>query len=338
MDDPVVLLTQIIQAAVESSASDIHIDPKREWVEIRFREQGVLREFTRYDNALHDQIVRQVMVRSSMRIDDTLRPQDGRCVWREGVLIDMRVAVCPALFGQAITMRLIRSEQSAGLLEIGIRPDAVEVLHEGLMRKGKAIIIAGATGSGKTTTACALLTHIQTSALSVISLEDPIEYVMSFARQIQINHSVGLSFATVLRTILRQNPDVVFVGEIRDAETARVAMNAALTGHKVISTIHSHSARQALARLRDMGVEAYVIRAAIGAILFQQLVPSIRPTSAGMGRVPLCEYLTMHEGADSPDDLQYEFFSIKDDVAHKTLLGMFDEQQSQDLLSYHEET
>ncbi|GBD03725.1 Type II secretion system protein E [bacterium HR19] len=263
--------------AVKERASDIHIEPAERETVIRMRIDGVLHEIIRINKTLHEPIVSRIKVMSRLDIAEKRIPQDGKIKLKvAGRDIDVRVSTLPTVFGERVSLRILdRTATILKLEEIGMEEDVLRKMKELIRKTYGMILITGPTGSGKTTTLYACLSEINSPEINIITIEDPIEYQLKGINQIQVNPKVGLTFATGLRSILRQDPDVVMVGEIRDSETASIAIHAALTGHLVLSTLHTNDAPSAIARLIDMGIEPYLISSAVFATLAQRLVRKI---------------------------------------------------------------
>ena len=263
--------------AVKERASDIHIEPAEKETVIRMRIDGVLHEIIRINKSLHEPIVSRIKVMSRLDIAEKRIPQDGKIKLKvAGKDIDVRVSTLPTIFGERVSLRILdRTATILKIEELGMEDDTIEKMKQLIKKTYGMILITGPTGSGKTTTLYACLSEINSPGINIITIEDPIEYQLKGINQIQVNPKVGLTFATGLRSILRQDPDVIMVGEIRDGETASIAIHAALTGHLVLSTLHTNDAPSAITRLIDMGIEPYLISSAVFATLAQRLVRKI---------------------------------------------------------------
>ena len=271
------LVTLLIAAAVQAGSSDIHIEAEEKDVKVRFRLDGILHDAASVPKKDWQKVIARIKLLAKLKLNITDKPQDGRfSILLEDDKIDVRVSTIPISYGESVVMRLLRST-SAGLAfeDLGVFGIAKKRLDEQVIRPNGMIITTGPTGSGKTTTLYAILNKLNAEGTKIITLEDPIEYRLEGINQSQIDHSQGYSFADGLRSILRQDPDIVMVGEIRDLETADVAINAALTGHLVISTIHTNSASGAIPRFMAMGVKGFLLAPAINAIIGQRLVRKI---------------------------------------------------------------
>jgi len=275
-DGPLVrLVNSIIFQAAEDGASDIHVEPQEDCLLVRYRIDGVLQEVQRVPKRLSSGVTTRLKVLSKLDIAERRRPQDGRITLNAaaaGRRLDIRVATLPTVEGESVTMRLLdRSRKAPTLEELGMSEDMRAVMRVILARPTGALIVTGPTGSGKSTTLYAALTDINRPEINIITVEDPVEYRLGGVNQIQINQRAGLTFASALRSILRSDPDVVMVGEIRDGETAKIAVEAALTGHFVLSTLHTNDAPSTLTRLNEMGVEPFLTGSAVSAVLAQRL-------------------------------------------------------------------
>jgi len=272
---PVVkLVSLIIMQAVKDKASDIHIEPEREILRIRFRIDGILHESATIPKNLHSVIASRVKILSKMDIAETRKPQDGRIelkVQNKGV--DLRVSTFPTIHGENIVLRILdKSSIILGLTDLGFSERDLKSFEKLIHAPYGIIMVTGPTGSGKTTTLYSALSTINSLEKNIITVEDPVEYELPLIRQTQVNPKAGLTFASGLRSILRQDPDIVMVGEIRDKETADISIQASLTGHLVLSTLHTNDAPSALTRLVDMGVEPFLISSSLIGILAQRLV------------------------------------------------------------------
>jgi type IV pilus assembly protein PilB len=275
-DGPLVrLVNSLIFQAAEDGASDIHVEPQEDSLLVRYRIDGVLQEVQRVPKRLSSGVVTRLKVLSKLDIAERRKPQDGRISLNAaaaGRRLDIRVATLPTVEGESVTMRLLdKSRKAPTLEELGMSEDMRGVMREILARPTGALIVTGPTGSGKSTTLYAALTEINRPEINIITVEDPVEYRLAGVNQIQINPRAGLTFATSLRSILRSDPDVVMVGEIRDGETAKISVEAALTGHFVLTTLHTNDAPSTLTRLNEMGVEPFLVGSAVSAVLAQRL-------------------------------------------------------------------
>ena len=280
-DVPIVrLVNQLIREAVLDNASDIHIEPGAHGVRIRFRVDGVLHEVMTAPTSARAGLVSRVKVMAEMDIAERRLPQDGRIgLVVNDRAVDMRVASLPTPFGENLVLRILNHEASQQTLgDLGMCPEHLETMERFLARSYGEILISGPTGSGKSTSLYAALMRINQPTRKIITIEDPIEYQISGITQMAVNAGIGLTFASLLRTVLRSDPDVVMVGEIRDAETAQIATRAALTGHLVLSSIHTNDAPSALTRLSDMEVAPFVASSALIGVVAQRLVRRLCPS------------------------------------------------------------
>lgn len=273
------LVNLIIMQAVKDRASDIHIEPEEGNVLIRYRVDGVLHEAQLIPKHLQNVLASRVKVMADMDIAETRNPQDGRIRLKmENKDLDLRVSSFPTIYGENIVLRILdKSSVLLGLRELGFSEEDLKDFNKVIRRPNGIILVTGPTGSGKTTTLYATLSTINSPEKNIITIEDPVEYEIPLIRQTQVNPKAGLTFANGLRSILRQDPDIIMVGEVRDRETAEIAIQASLTGHLVFSTLHTNDASSALTRLIDMGIEPFLISSSIIAILAQRLVRVICP-------------------------------------------------------------
>ena len=267
-------LNLILVGAYKTGASDIHIDPEEKIVHLRFRIDGVIQNITELDTRLYEKIITQIKYSTKMRLNVSNIPQDGRTSFSINKnKIDIRVSTLPTEFGETVVMRLL--DKRKGLLDfsaLGYEGQSLENLDVAIKKSHGMILVTGPTGSGKTTTLYAILNKLNNPENKIVTLEDPIEYHLENISQSQVNEKVGYDFATGLRAIIRQDPDIIMVGEIRDLETAEIATQAALTGHIVISTLHTNTAVDSIPRLINMGLKPFMIAPAINAIIAQRLV------------------------------------------------------------------
>src|SRR6266536_3087929 len=269
------LVNSIIFQAAEDGASDVHFEPQEDALAVRLRIDGVLHEVQRIPKRMMAGVTTRLKVLAKLDIAERRKPQDGRISLNAaaaGRMLDIRVATLPTVEGESVVMRLLdKSKKAPTLEELGMSEEMRARLAEIIRRPTGALLVTGPTGSGKSTTLYAGLTEINRPEINIITVEDPVEYRLVGVNQVQINQRAGLTFAAALRSILRSDPDVVMVGEIRDGETAKISIEAALTGHLVLSTLHTNDAPQALTRLGEMGVEPFLIGAAVSAVVAQRL-------------------------------------------------------------------
>ena len=267
-------LSTILEYAVKSRASDVHIEPLEGALKIRCRIDGVLREIMQLPKSIEPALVSRIKILSNLKIDEHRVPQDGQFTVKvANKEVDLRIAISPVVWGEQVVIRLLdKSGNSFDIEQMGYAGRALRAVRRGIKHPNGMILTSGPTGSGKSTSLYALIKEIKNDTVNIVTLEDPVEYKMDGVNQIQVNADVGLTFATGLRSILRQDPDVVMVGEIRDEETANLAVQAALTGHLVFSTLHTNSAAGVLPRLLDMHIEPFLIASTVNTIIGQRLV------------------------------------------------------------------
>lgn len=267
-------LNTILEYAVRAKASDIHIEPLEKSLKIRCRIDGVLREIMNLPKSIEPALVSRIKILSNLKIDEHRIPQDGQFAVAIGDKeVDLRIAISPVVWGEQVVIRLLdKTGSSFNLEEMGYAGRALRTIRKGISMPNGMVLTSGPTGSGKSTSLYALIKEIKDDSVNIITLEDPVEYKMDGVNQIQVNAEVGLTFAAGLRSILRLDPDIVMVGEIRDGETANLGVQAALTGHLVFSTLHTNSAAGILPRLIDMGIEPFLIASTVNTIIGQRLV------------------------------------------------------------------
>jgi type IV pilus assembly protein PilB len=275
---PIVNLVNVaLLTAVKDKASDIHIEPDKKGTRVRYRIDGSLRDLMKPPPGIHAAVVSRVKIIGKMDIAEKRLPQEGRVrINAEGREIDLRVSSIPTLLGEKLVIRILDKQNlHVRMQDLGFREEALETFQRVLRQPHGLVLVTGPTGSGKTTTLYSALDLLRSSERNIVTVEDPVEYQLDMVNQIQVHESIGLSFARTLRSILRQDPDIIMVGEIRDEETARVAVQAALTGHGVLATLHTNDAPSAIARLVDMGVEPYLLSAAVNGVVAQRLARTI---------------------------------------------------------------
>ena len=313
------MVSRIVQLASDEHATDIHIEPFEHEVRVRIRVDGVLKVIETVSAEFLQGIATRIKILSGLDISERRQPQDGRLrLAVRGQEIDLRVSILPAIHGETIVMRLLdRSVVALDLPSLGFAPVACAKLQELAVLPNGIILITGPTGSGKTTTLYALMSLINDPRVKIFTVEDPVEYRLAGITQLQINTASGLTFARALRTVLRQDPDIILVGEIRDRETAEIAMQAALTGHLVLSTLHTNSAAGAVTRLRDMGIEDYLIGATVKGISAQRLVRKLCTCqSKSLVNCPKCE-----GSGFSGRTVTYEIATLSEQVARLISTG-----------------
>nr|MBP8179238.1 type II secretion system ATPase GspE [Spirochaetota bacterium] len=273
------LVNTVIKQAIEDRASDIHIEPFEKDLIIRFRIDGILYNMFTPPKKYQAAIISRIKIMSNLNIAENRLPQDGRIQLKVGGKdIDIRVSVFPTYYGERIVLRLLnKSDMKFDLDSLGFSKDSLSIFNELIKKTHGIILVTGPTGSGKTTTLYSVLTRLNTYDVNILTVEDPIEYQVHGVGQMQVKPKIDLTFAAGLRSILRQDPDIIMVGEIRDLETAEIAIQAALTGHRVFSTIHTNDAASGITRLLDMGVEPFLIASSVNAFLAQRLVRTICP-------------------------------------------------------------
>ena len=274
------MANMVLTQGITEGASDVHINPEEKMVRVRFRVDGVLRDSLKLPKNLQDALISRIKILSNLDIAEHRIPQDGQMQvkLKDGRRIEIRVSTLPSAFGENVVMRIL--DKSAALLQVenlGYEEDIRQSVYDLLSSAYGIILLTGPTGSGKTTTLYAALNRLNTVEKNIITLEDPIEYRLEMIRQSQVNVKAGMTFAKGLRAILRQDPDIVMVGEIRDSETGNIAIQAALTGHLVLSTLHTNDAAGAVTRLAEMDIEPFLISSAVLGVLGQRLVRKICP-------------------------------------------------------------
>lgn len=278
-EDPAKICDLMIVAAIELNASDIHLEPLNEKVRLRYRVDGILSEILEYPTQNHPQIVARYKILGNLKMDETRKPQDGRITHEVGdKSFDLRLSTLPTVHGEKIVMRIVdKTKKIPELSELGLEGKNSDILNRAIEQPNGIILNSGPTGSGKSTTLYAIMKKLNEPKVNIMTFEDPVEIVVDGLNQSQIFPDIGYTFATGLRTGLRQDPDIMMVGEIRDQETADIAIEASLTGHLVLSTIHTNSAAETLTRLINLGIKTFLLPATINAIIAQRLVRRISP-------------------------------------------------------------
>lgn len=269
------IVNVLLGAAYDAGSSDIHLEPQKDSAIVRFRIDGILKKVNQHEKSVHEKIVARIKILAGLRTDEHAAPQDGRFTFdgRGGRTFDLRVSVAPVTGGENVVLRLLRQDTNTiGLSEIGLLHDNLQLLKDAAQRSHGMILTVGPTGSGKTTTLYTLLETINSEARNIMTIEDPIEYNVEYVQQMQVNPAKDVRFSTGLRTIVRQDPDVILVGEIRDQETADIAINAAMTGHLLFSSLHTNDAATTFPRLAEMGVEAFLVASSVNIVVAQRLV------------------------------------------------------------------
>ncbi len=327
-------LSTILEYAVKSRASDIHIEPLEKALKIRCRIDGVLREVMQLPKSIEPALVSRIKILSNLKIDEHRVPQDGQFAVQVGNKeVDLRIAVSPVVWGEQVVIRLLdKSGSSFDLGQMGYAGRALRAIRKGVKRPNGMILTSGPTGSGKSTSLYALIKEIKDDTVNIVTLEDPVEYKMDGVNQIQVNAEVGLTFAAGLRSILRQDPDIVMVGEMRDAETANLGVQAALTGHLVFSTLHTNSAAGVFPRLLDMDIEPFLIASTVNTVIGQRLVRRVASkrdvywsspleTKSILDNVGHLLPKTKEEAAQISEDLGYKDLPLAGQTAYTLVKG-----------------
>ncbi len=287
---PIVKLTNlIISEAVKAGASDIHIEPQEKKVLVRYRIDGVLRVFKELPISVRDSLVARIKILANMDISERRRPQDGRIRAKvRGRKIDLRVSTVPTVYGEKVVMRIQEAEKylNVRLEDLGFEPDDLQKYRQNIWKPWGMILVSGPTGSGKTTTLYASLMERNSLDVNIMTAEDPVEVAIPGINQVQVNERIGLTFAEVLRAFLRQDPDIILVGEIRDTETAEIAIRASLTGHLVFSTVHANDAPTTVTRLIDMGIEPFLVGSSLLLVVAQRLIRKLCPKCKEEANIP----------------------------------------------------
>lgn len=314
---PIVKIVDVILSnAIEANASDIHIEPSETEVRVRYRVDGILHNSLVVPRHVHSAIVSRIKILSNLKIDESRLPQDGRFHFSVGrKSVDLRVSILPLIYGEKVVMRILDKSTAVPTLEqLGLRNRFLDTVKENIHKSHGIFLITGPTGSGKSTTLYSILSMLNSAEVNIVTMEDPVEYFIPGVNQSQVNPDIGLTFASGLRSILRQDPNVVMVGEIRDRETAELSVHAALTGHLVFSTLHTNSAIGALPRLVDMEIEQFLLSASMNIVIAQRLVRRI------------CEKCKVPQELPPPviEDFKAELSQLKPDVLGKIdLTGMW---------------
>ena len=291
------LINAVLAEAIKDGASDIHIEPYEEYLSIRFRVDGILKEKLKPSSRVSSLLNARIKIMSNLDIAERRVPQDGRMSLKLGEKwVDIRVSTLPSSYGERIVLRLLdKAEASLDLKELGMNDQIMQNYLDQLKNTSGIILVTGPTGSGKTTTLYSGLSYLNDNTRNILTVEDPIEYALNGIGQTQVNQKVGMSFSKGLRAILRQDPDVVMVGEIRDKETAETAIQASLTGHLVLSTVHTNDAVGAITRLHDMGVEPYLLASTLKLVIAQRLVRKLDEKNEFSGRTGIYETLVVDD-------------------------------------------
>ncbi len=314
-------LTTILEYAIKTKASDIHIEPMEKALKIRCRVDGVLREVMQLPKSIEPALVSRIKILSNLKIDEHRTPQDGQfTVSVAKKEVDLRIAISPVVWGEQVVIRLLdKSGNTFDLEQMGYAGRSLRTIRKGVKRPNGMVLTSGPTGSGKSTSLYALIKEIKDDTVNIVTLEDPVEYKMDGVNQIQVNTDVGLTFASGLRSILRQDPDVVMVGEIRDSETANLAVQAALTGHLVFSTLHTNSAAGVLPRLLDMGIEPFLIASTVNTIIGQRLVRRVSPKRDVYNSSPIETQNILTTVGDILPKTREDVARVSEDLGYKDL-------------------
>jgi len=278
----------VISKAIREGASDIHIEPRDESMRTRYRIDGVLFEMMQSPLKMHPAIVSRIKIMANLDISERRLPQDGKIsVIVGGRAVDLRISTLPTSHGEKVVIRVLDSKSILrGLEQLGMEPEVMDAFRQQIALPHGILLVTGPTGSGKSTTLYSALCQMDGDSLNISTVEDPVEYELDFCNQVQSNEKIGLDFAVALRSLLRQDPDIIMIGEIRDNETARIAVQAALTGHLVLSTLHTNDAAGSITRLVNIGIDAYLIAASLNGVLAQRLVRKICPKCKELYKVP----------------------------------------------------
>ncbi|MFH1826511.1 MAG: GspE/PulE family protein [bacterium] len=286
------LLEEIFNKAIQRRASDIHLEPREEFLRVRYRVDGLLQDDKPIQKSLQASLISRVKVMVNLDIAENRVPQDGRTNIKIGkTSIDLRISTVPMIHGEKIVIRLLdRKHANLRLTDLGMEPDDLAAYQSIIAKRNGIILVTGPTGSGKTTTLYATLSTLNKKDTNILTIEDPVEYQLPGINQVQVNPKAGLTFARGLRSFLRQDPDIIMVGEIRDLETAKIAFQAALTGHLVFSTLHTNDAPSAVTRLVDMGIDKYLVEASVIGVIAQRLVRKLS-SNGYQGRIGIYEIM-----------------------------------------------
>ena len=274
------IVSTVLEFSIKSRASDVHIEPEETRTKVRYRIDGILQEKLSLPKTIHDALISRIKILSEMKIDEKRIPQDGRFTFKiADEEVDLRVSTLPRVNGEKVVMRLLKKTGGIpSLLELGLRGPQLKDIEEAIAKPYGIVLITGPTGSGKTTTLYSILSRLNKPSVNIMTLEDPVEYQIPGINQVQINPQAGLTFATGLRSFLRQDPNIILVGEIRDKETTQLAIQAALTGHLVFSTLHTNDSSTAIPRLIDLGAEPFLIASVLAAVIAQRICRRVCPS------------------------------------------------------------
>jgi type II secretory ATPase GspE/PulE/Tfp pilus assembly ATPase PilB-like protein len=285
------MLNDIVITALNKGASDIHLEPHETNMMVRYRIDGILKDIFTIDKKYEETLIFKIKVNAKLRTDEHFAPQDGRIRFDISEKLDTRISILPTAKGEKVVIRLLTQKgRSFTLEDLGLRNNDLEIVKKSYMKPYGSIFASGPTGSGKTTTLYAILQSINSRAVNITTVEDPVEYEIAGVNQVQINKKAELTFGNGLRSILRQDPDIIMIGEIRDSETAKIATNASMTGHLVLSTIHTNDAVTTIPRLIDMGVEPYLVATTVNVVIAQRLARRIDPEKKRPRKLTAEEY------------------------------------------------
>lgn len=323
------LLNEIIETGIKNRASDIHLEPKEESFKIRYRIDGILQNEKTIEKSLQAPLISRIKILVNLDISESRLPQDGRTNYQNA---DLRVSTLPTIFGEKAVLRILKKGQTLlPLNELGMKKEELDAYRNLIGRRAGIILVSGPTGSGKTTTLYATLKELNSAENNIITIEDPVEYILENITQIQVNNKTGLTFEKGLRSILRQDPDIIFIGEIRDFETAQIAIQAALTGHLVLATIHTQDAVSSVCRLIDIGIKNYLVSATLLGTLSQRL---LRKKEGG--RVGVFEVFSLTEEVREIINKKYSKSNIKTAANFKSLLQNAKELQTKGVVDEKE--
>lgn len=320
------IVSMILETAVKTGASDIHIEPGEDASRLRYRIDGILEEKRKLPKEMHDSVIARIKILASMKIDEKRVPQDGRFKVQVGKSeTDLRISTLPTIYGEKVVIRLLKEEGTVfSFRDLGMRGSTLKRFEEASLKPNGMLLVTGPTGSGKTVTLASALSKLNTIRVNIITLEDPVEIRVPGVNQVQVNPQAGLTFADGLRSFLRQDPNIIMVGEIRDGETAELAVHAALTGHLVLSTLHTNSAAGALPRLLDMGVENFLLASTVNAILAQRLVRKV------------CQ--DCKEEYEPPEEIQISVKKIMDEISGNKVLLSRDPEIAKELKAFSDKS
>ncbi|MHC4560866.1 MAG: GspE/PulE family protein [Planctomycetota bacterium] len=307
-ESPVIkYVNYLLTNALRENASDIHIEPKEKYTKIRYRIDGILFDTMQAPAKMHPAVVSRLKIMSNLDISERRLPQDGKIsVIMGGRGIDLRISILPTSRGEKVVIRILDSKSiMRGLDESGMAPAILKAFKEQIALPHGILLVTGPTGSGKSTTLYSALGQIDSNTLNISTVEDPVEYGLEFCNQVQAKEKIGLTFAAALRSLLRQDPDIIMIGEIRDNETAQIAVQAALTGHLVLSTLHTNDAPSSITRLVNIGIEPYLVAASLNAVLAQRLVRRICPDCKEVYKIPKNMRNYVESAGIKPDQLMH---------------------------------